>query len=41
MRKTLAAFSLWLKIFLLVAYPLVTWITVTLIMVVVYGVPGL
>jgi hypothetical protein len=31
----------WLKVLLLVAYPFVMWIAVILIMIVVYGVPGL
>ena len=32
---------LWLKVLLLVAYPFVMWVAVTLVMILVYGVPGL
>jgi hypothetical protein len=32
---------LWLKVSLLASYPIVMWIAITIVMVVVYGVPGL
>ena len=31
----------WLKALILVAYPFVMWIAITLVMIVVYGIPGL